>query len=90
MKTIWKAAIQPNSQMGEPFPIKVQAPQGSAPVSVGVQDGQVCVWFEADTDAPPGEFTLWCVGTGFGRVPDLPAVFIGTVQHHGYVWHLYG
>lgn len=91
MKTIWKAEIDLSCGKDEATPITVKAPEGSTPVSVGVQGGrhgQICVWFETDPDAPPGEFTLYCLGTGFGRVPE-GRKFFATIQCSEYVWHLY-
>lgn len=88
MKTIFKQVIQPNSHKGELFPIEFVAPRGSRPISVGMQHDQCCVWFECDPDRPKEKLTIFCVGTGFGIVPD-DGRFIGTIVDDPYVWHFY-
>jgi hypothetical protein len=88
MKTIWKYVIECDSVLDAPFPIAVPAPAGAKPISVGIQDGKVCVWAEVDPASRPGNIRLWCVGTGFGAVPE-GATFLGTVAQGRFVWHLY-
>ncbi len=88
MRTIWKQVVEPNSSRDNPYPISFRAPAGSKAISVGVQQGLVCVWYEVDPDEPMGMLTIYSVGTGFGAVPPK-AEFFGTVQHNGFVWHFY-
>lgn len=89
MRKIWKSEIEPNSTWESEHRIKVPARVGSRAISVGIQNDRVVVWFEVDPQAAEAYLTLWCVGTGWGVVPDGKR-FIGTVQHEGHVWHLYG
>lgn len=88
MKTIWKSIITPNSLKDEPYRITVAAKKGAIPIHVGVQHQEVCVWFEVDSAAKAENLVLYCVGTGFGAVPD-DSEYIGTVVHGNYVWHFY-
>ena len=88
MRTIWKAEIKPNSVRGEAYGISVRATINARAVSVGLQHGIVCVWFEAETTMEDDVLTIWCVGTGFGKVPDGKR-FIGTVIDGPHVWHFY-
>ena len=88
-KTIWKAEIEPNSLKDDAYRIDIPARLGARAISVASNPaGRVFVWFEVDPAEPVAELSVWCVGTGFGRVPD-GLRFLGTVQQHGYVWHLY-
>ncbi len=88
MKTIWKQIIEPNSIAGQCYAIEVPARFGSVPLHVGIQYGKCCVWFEADPDAKAMTMLLYCVGTGFGAVPEGKR-FIGTVIDGQFVWHFY-
>lgn len=88
MKTVFKQVIEPNSYSGEPYPIKFEAPRGSRPISVALQHGKCCVWFECHPERPKEEITIYSVGTGFGAVPD-GCRFLGTIVDGSYVWHLY-
>lgn len=88
MKKIWKAAVQPNSERDKAYAISIPAPVGARAISVGKQGGDVCVWFEVDPAAEKSLLKVYCVGTGFGAVPD-DARFLGTVIDGSYVWHFY-
>ena len=88
MTTIYKQVIQPNSVKGTPFLIEFEAPCDARPVSVGMQNGQCCVWFECNPKMAKDKIKIYCVGTGFGAVP-AGGRFIGTVIDDPYVWHFY-
>lgn len=88
VKTIWKSVIRPNSVNSEVFEIRVPAKRGARAVSVGLQDGKICVWYEVRPLNEDQDLVLYSVGTGFGKVPDS-ARFIGTVIEGSYVWHIY-
>lgn len=88
MMTIYKQVVEPNSKRGEPYVCKFFAPAGATPVSVGLQNGLVCVWYECDPSKPPCETEVYCIGTGFGAIPTVSR-FIGTVIDDPYVWHFY-
>lgn len=88
MRVIWKAKIKCNAVKDSSFPIMVDATEGAVPITVGKQGDDICVWFEVDPDAKPWTMVLYCIGTGFGRVPN-GRTFLGTVIDGDYVWHLY-
>lgn len=87
MKQIWKV-ILPDSRVDSDYPIYIDATVGAKAITVQVQDDLVCVWFEVDPDKSPDQLIIYCVGTGWGRVPEGKEYF-ATVQHHGFVWHFY-
>lgn len=90
MKKIWKQVLDGNSKRDGIYPIHVSAPVDSKPISVGIQGPSICVWFECEPNNPTKEiaFTLYCVGTGHGVVPEN-CRFLGTVVVGQYVWHYY-
>jgi hypothetical protein len=89
MTTVWKEYFYPDSARDSVYEVSIPSPRGSIPISVGVQDGRVCVWFETDPQEPVvSSFTLSIVGTGFGKVPEGKR-FLGTVIDGRYVWHVY-
>lgn len=88
MRTIWKAAVRPDSARGQALPVEVPARRGARALTVGRQHDAVCVWFEVDDGEPPAPLNLWCVGTGFGAVP-AGKRFLGTVVDGSHVWHFY-
>lgn len=88
MKTIWKSVVRPNSVRNDALDVSVPARAGARALSVGLQHNAVCVWFEVDAAADPAPLKLWCVGTGFGAVPEGKR-FLGTVVDGPHVWHLY-
>jgi hypothetical protein len=87
MKTVWKARIKPNSIHNDTYEIRIPAKSKSKALSVGLQDGHVCCWFTADTDDEDKDLILYCVGTGFGKVPRW--TFVGTVVDGSYIWHFF-
>lgn len=91
MIRVWKAVIQPNSTKDQYHAIQVKTKKGAWPISVGKQGDSVCVWFEVDDKEKKEEdMILYCVGTGFGQVPEPEvAQFFGTVVDGPYVWHFY-
>lgn len=66
--------------------------QPNAPVDI------LFIWAEVDLDnrhakAPPAdtEIRFKVFATGQPIPADLPIdTYLGTVQHHGFVWHIYG
>jgi hypothetical protein len=88
MKTIFKQIVTPNSVKDDVHHCSFQAAKGARPVSVGRQGKDVCVWFECDPKLALATCIVYCVGTGFGAVPE-DCRFLGTVIADGYVWHFY-
>lgn len=57
------------------------------PIHFGIQDEQPTLWAEHHEEQPEREYHFKLIGTGHsveGR-----CFHIGTVQHRGFVWHLY-
>lgn len=50
-------------------------------------DGQVCLWVEVDSEAPPDFINYEVVPTG-GKVPQSGNHFMSIVDEQ-FVWHLY-
>lgn len=96
MKKIYKVVLDANSKRDGVYPLHMAGPKGAKPISVGVQPHemtgapQVCCWFECDPSQPTDAvaFTLYCVSTGRGIVPEK-CRFLGTVVVGSYVWHYY-
>ena len=89
MKTIWKARIREHAKYGIVWEINIPAPLGAKALSVGLQEDQITVWFEVDTDQPMGRLRLFAAGTGRDGVPNN-CRFIGTVIEGEHVFHIYG
>lgn len=89
MRVIWKFPIECDSVKNQPFLMIVPSvPSGAIPLCVQTQDGRAFVWMDVDPKATRNGFRLYCVGTGFGAVPEN-TTYLGTVQEGDYVWHLY-
>lgn len=60
-------------------------------LTVQVQDGVPCLWYEIEPDAGPShqsEIHVMIVGTGF-EVPEDPYRYVATTQRGTNVWHWY-
>jgi len=91
-RVIWKYLLQlrPTQQ--------VIVPISAVPLSVGEQDGELCIWFEVNPDAQKTPMTINIVGTG-DAVPGRKQTYCGTVQVENtdiggnnlrrFVWHIY-
>lgn len=89
MKTIWKFPIRPNSVKDNAFKVSIQVPLYSKPICVMNQDRVIYVWVEVDLEEQKKDFLhLYCVGTGYGAVPEGKTYF-GSVVDGDYVWHFY-
>jgi hypothetical protein len=89
---VWKYVIQPNAVVNGAYTIEIpNVPINAEPLSVGVQNGEVCVWMKVNPNNPKiGTTKLWCVGTGWGTIENLYySRFLGTVINGAYVWHLW-
>lgn len=91
MITVWKFPIVPNSKENKPWPMKVDAPLGATPLSVGLQGDTCVVWMQVDTEQKQRTaINLYSVGTGFGCLPDVPGLrYIGRIDQGPYVWHIF-
>ena len=70
---IWKQVIQvTNSQ-------SIRAPEGSKILTVQMQNGNLCIWYQCDETAPCSFRTIDIYGTG-NPIPDNPGRYISTFQ----------
>lgn len=84
MRTIWKFPLK----IGENL---IQMPEGARPLTVQVQEGDVCLWADVLVDAPPEPRIFTLYGTGH-PLPTIEYIqYIGTVQleEWGLVFHVY-
>lgn len=59
------------------------------PLSVQVQNNEICLWAEIETNGFQDDpYSILICGTG-QQLPNMPSVFIGTVQKEMFVWHIY-
>lgn len=87
MRTIYKYTItsanNPSSLSG------IMMPVGAEILSLQVQDGLICVWALIDKEQNLQEYRVFNIfGTGFGIAVE-DKLYIDTIQHSGYVWHIY-
>lgn len=61
---------------------------GAEIISVGEQDGNLCVWAMVDTKKPSVEKKIWVIGTGNYCAPSVEG-FVGTVAIGPHVWHVF-
>lgn len=70
----------------------VEMPSDARPLLLAVQNRQLCLWVECDTDAPKSVMEVYVVGTGhdIGHLPDN-ARHLGSVVIYAasLVWHVY-
>ena len=71
---------------------RLELPEGSIPVHVGVQGEGVCLWVEQTND-PDGSFT-WHTYKAIGTGHPCPTGYartehLGTVMMPPFVWHVY-
>lgn len=89
MRTVWKYPLAWTAE-----PQVVGMPPGSVVRRFAAQSGTPTVWAEVPVpeDAAQTETleerTLLIVGTG-SHIPDGFTAYLGTVDHNGYVFHLY-
>jgi hypothetical protein len=83
MKTIYK------------YPLKILAdetvtiPSGAKILTIQFQGSSLFLWAEVETETNPhGAKRILTVGTGM-PLPDGDLRYITTVQHIGFVWHIY-
>lgn len=85
MRSIWK--FQFLTLGGEQV---MQVPEGATPLFVDTQQGDPCIWYEVDTEAPTVEKKFEWHGTGH-KVPNDGREHLGSVQlaQGALVFHLY-
>lgn len=70
----------------------VTMPEGSEPLSVQLQDGDIQMWALVNKDAPEEKVTVEIYGTGSAFPSPIEMYrrkFLGTVQKDGFVWHIF-
>lgn len=82
VRTVYKHALQLVSG-----PQQVSTFEGARVRLVAMQDHTLCVWIEADTDAPKQDRYFEISGTG--RALDVDAEWVGSCQSSLFVWHVY-
>ncbi len=85
MKSIWKFPV-PNKDR-----FTLSMPECPRSLSFQVQDGAPVLWAMIDRDDPYREFKFRLIetGTGIEISPNIYLHYIGTIQHEGYVQHLF-
>ena len=85
MKTIWKYQIY-----GQGYSYTIDSiVAGAIPIHVGMQDRNVFIWFQVETNNPPSQKTIHIRGTGQSFNGEEGA-YIGTIQKpNGSVWHYF-
>lgn len=62
--------------------------EGATILSVDFQRDDLCLWVLLDTNKPVEHKIIDLFGTGH-LVPPTKKRFIGTVQQHTFVWHIF-
>lgn len=81
-RRVWKFVIHDFSGVND-----ILTPLAAKVVLFDMQNGKFHVWFEVNPHSPTVERRLHVVGTGH-TVPRF-AIHRGSLQHEGFVWHLY-
>lgn len=84
MTTIWKFSAPITDDFA------VVAPDGARFLSVQMQAGKPCIWMLVDPSKPARSYMMRWYGTGHDL--DMPVdamTFLGTVQLHELVFHLF-
>ena len=86
--SIWKYPLTPGKSQ------TVSMPSGATPLSVGVAQGEMCLWAAVTTEAPRVQRTINVLGTGWDWQGHPPGKFIGTVVFGktllgDCVWHVF-
>tara|TARA_Y100000310_G_scaffold151248_1_gene150820 strand:- start:944 stop:1216 length:273 start_codon:yes stop_codon:yes gene_type:complete len=84
MRTIWKYEIPVHPT------IHLEMPVGAEPLSVGNQNGDICIWALVFDDRIKETRKFGVAGTGHPLQWEMTAKsFIGTVQIGQFVWHVF-
>ena len=87
VRTIHKFRIEPGTQ-------RLHVGYDPKPLSVQMQGTDMCLWASfALAHLPaignPRDLAVTVVGTGCPFTDDGADAFVGTVQHEGFVWHVF-
>lgn len=81
MKTIWKFVLRPDQP--------VTMPKKSRLLSVGVQGEDIVLWAQVESTASQVKRDIVVVPTGDNATTVASYPFVGTVQLHGLVFHVF-
>lgn len=88
MRTIWKTPIDRIGAASD-IGFAVSVPQGSKPLTLMVQDGRPCLWWEVDDQEPRADQRIiYLIGTGH-EMHGNARVYLGSVIEGAFVWHFY-
>lgn len=80
--TIWKYELKETDVQ------YIRMPINSVLLSVGVVDAKLCVWAEVNSQSKVfRDYRIEIYGTG--SLFNNDSIFLGTVQHPPFVWHIY-
>ncbi len=80
---IWKAILDVIDLQ------KMAMPNASRIISVGLQEGRICLWFMCDPTKASEDRVIEIFGTGHPIESAIPRDFLGTVQQGEFVWHIF-
>ena len=83
MKTIWKYEINITDEQ------TIMMPKGSRTLSFQLQNGIPCIWAVVEPNVEKEKRKFFIAGTGNPFPCEINAMFIGTIQNNGFVWHLF-
>ena len=90
MRTIWRFPITVQDDAN-----KVATPRGALLLHVGRSatspSGQICMWFEVESEAPiePKYYKVYGTGHEVAGLRDYDNKYIATVFDPPFVWHVY-
>lgn len=87
VRTIHKFRIEPGTQ-------RLRVGCDPKPMSVQMQGADICLWasfgiVHLPSIGDPQDLAVTVVGTGHTFTDDGAQDFVGTVQHDGFVWHVF-
>lgn len=82
MNKIWKFPFEITDD------VVIEMPEMPLPLSVQVQDGKPTIWAIVNPEAPKVKKRFFVYGTGH-PINDEGKAYLGTIQHQGFVWHVF-
>lgn len=84
MKTIWKFNLELYDTQA------IEIPIGARPLTVQMQNGELCLWAIVDSTAEKTRCYVHIIGTGNPVPPNVDEYrYINTVQDGAFVWHVF-
>jgi len=90
MRTVYKYTLPPDVLKGN---WSIELPGSAYLLSVAVQNGVICLWYEVETEDPVSVHTFRVFGTGW-EIPKFDDIrkryyHMETFFDDPFVWHLY-